>query len=815
MRLFLSLPWKILGLLSAFFLLVSVLITNSWINKNDQDFLALQKQLRDQDQRQLQVIDELLRNRVESWFEAFVHFQKNYGNNIEASAFFLGNEYEFLQLHWQINNLWLFDSQQKLYFSSNPQVPGELLSDVMQTFQQQRSQANVRCHPVCEQFFSIPLLLNQGEIAVLAVSNSLQETLAALNRATGADMAVLKMAGGQWSETPAKTLKIQPPLASTQQQLIDSLFTRMKSDTSVADVIRQGIRIENNQHAFLINMLPLEKSVQSSHFLIFIHDITESSQLHIAFQTKILWVSVTVICLSFIAFFVLTQRLQRRLLSITRSLPLLAEKRYSEFRQHQYISSYLFADEIDNLQESATLLSTELESLDNQIEHNTRELENIAMYDRLCGLPNRNMLNHLLKAAIAGLARNNKQLAVMFLDFDNFRKINDSHGHNIGDSFLIEAARRIKETIRDSDFACRFGGDEFVVVLQHQESQQGVTQVADKLLKRFHKPLHIVGQRFYVTTSIGIVITDNPQEQVEDLIRQADMAMYTSKDLGGDRYSLFTPEMYQRVIGRVQIENEMREAIDNNEICFALQPQIEISTGKLVGFEALIRWRHPQKGLIPPDEFIPVLENSENMIQLGYWGLKRAFTILSTMEELGFKNQRIAVNLSAVQLLDPNLLPFLKQQLIDFNRDGSQIELELTERTVVADIDTTLSIMAQLKQLGFTFSIDDFGTGYSSLAYLKQMPVNIIKIDRSFVSGMTENRADMQIVSSTIAMVQKLGMKVVAEGVETTAQLRMLQDMQCEIGQGYFISKPIMEYELYDLLPEKIKNGIWNNMDKL
>ncbi|WP_438865519.1 EAL domain-containing protein [Neptunicella sp.] len=815
MKFSLSLPWKILGLLSGFFLLVSALITNSWINKNDQDFLNLQKQLRNQDQRQLQVIDELLRNRIEAWFEAFVHFQKNYGNNIEATAFFLENEFDFLQLHWQINNIWLFDNQKKLYFSSSASIPDELQSDVIQTFKQQRSQTNVRCNPVCEQFFSIPLLIDQKEIAVLAVSNSLQETLASLNQATHADMVIMKMSGKQWATTPIKELDIQPPIAASQKLFIIDLFNKINANISVENVIHQGVRVGNNQHTYLINMLPIRASEQSSHFLTFIHDITESSQLHTDFQAKIIWVSITVISLSFLAFFVLTQRLQRRLLSITRSLPLLAEKRYDDFQHHQYISSYFFTDEIDNLQESATLLCHELESLDRQIERNTRELENIAMYDQLCGLPNRNMLNHRLKKSILALAGEARQVAVMFLDFDNFRKINDSHGHNIGDSFLMEAARRIKETINKSDFVCRFGGDEFVVVLEDQESLDDVMLIAERLINRFHQPMVIVGQRFYVTTSIGIVVTNNPLDQVEDLIRQADMAMYTSKDRGGDRYSLFNHEMYQRVIGRVQIEDEMREAIENEDISFALQPQIEISTGKLVGFEALIRWHHPDKGLVPPDEFIPILENSENMIQLGYWGLRRAFIILSKMEQLGFKHQRVAVNLSAVQLLDPNLLPFLKQLLIDFNRDGSQIELELTERTVVADIENTLTIMSDLRKLGFTFSIDDFGTGYSSLAYLKQMPVDIIKIDRSFISGMTDRQADRQIVSSIIAMIQKLGMKVVAEGVETLTQLNMLKEMNCEIGQGYFIAKPIMETELYDLMPDMLKNGIWDNMDKV
>ena len=237
--------------------------------------------------------------------------------------------------------------------------------------------------------------------------------------------------------------------------------------------------------------------------------------------------------------------------------------------------------------------------------------------------------------------------------------------------------------------------------------------------------------------------------------------------------------------------------------------------GRLFGFEALIRWFHPERGFIPPDEFIPLIENTENMLKIGYWGLKKAFEILQKLDDLGFKDLKVAVNLSASQFLDPDLLPFLRHQIKVFNRDPSQIELELTERTVVADIEQTLDTMRQLKEMGFIFSIDDFGTGYSSLAYLKQMPVDIIKIDRGFISGMNDSSADMQIVSSTITMVQKLGMQVVAEGIETLAQMEFLQDLHCEIGQGYFISRPIPERELYAMLPEKLHLGVWDNLDNL
>lgn len=814
MRVFLSLPWKILGLLSVFLLLASLIIGNSWINKNDQDFLTQQQQLLHQDKQQFTLINTLLRHRIETWFESFIHFQANYGDTIEATSLFLQLEQDYLQLHWLINNIWLYDTEKSLYFSSMQQTPPELLEDVRQVFEQQNSTSRIICTPRCEQYFNMPILVNKGNIAVLTVSISLQQTLAALNRATLANMAVVSLPQGASPSQSFQDLQIEPPIAESQQQFVQALLDDVTDKTNVAQVLRNGHRIRQQANTFLVNLLPLDENDKSDHYLLFVHDISESSALHSAFQKRVLWISIIVTIISLLTFFWLTHRLRKRLLSITRTLPLLAEKRYQQFRQHQYIGSELFSDEIDNLQMSASRLGDELESLDQKIENNTRELENIAMYDKLTGLASRNLLTQKLREYISALANHKASLAVMFLDFDNFRKINDTHGHNIGDSFLIEAAKRIKTCVESDNLICRFGGDEFVIVLPQQTLQQTIA-VAEKLLIHFRAPMLLVGQRFYITTSIGIVETNQANAEVDDLIRKADMAMYASKDDGGDRYRVFDHQMYQLVIHRMQMESEVRIALEHEQFSFALQPQIEINSGKLVGFEALIRWIHPDKGFIPPDEFIPILENSENMIQLGYWGLRRAFIILSKMEQLGFKHQRIAVNLSAVQLLDPNLLPFLKQLLIDFNRDGSQIELELTERTVVADIENTLTIMSDLRRLGFTFSIDDFGTGYSSLAYLKQMPVDIIKIDRSFISGMADRQADRQIVSSIIAMIQKLGMKVVAEGVETLAQLNMLKEMNCEIGQGYFIAKPIMETELYDLMPDMLKNGIWDNMDKV
>ena len=804
----------------AFLLVASVSLTYLWVTKNNQDYFVQQQTLLDQDQKQFELIRGLLRSRVETWFESFVHFQANYADNIEATAFFFEHEFDYLQLNWQINDLWLFDNKSELRFSTSKTQPSYILDDVAQVINTQSSVSNIRCALECQQQISLPILSSSGEMVILSVSSSLLEALAAVNRSTFAKLAILGTDKSPSNITPLEGLKltdltVKPPISFTSKQFMQALLKGLPNDLLLSQMLDSGYRLEKGDNVFLLNLLPIDPHLENAIYLMFVHDISESSLAHKQYQAQVLMISIVVVLLCGFALFLMIWKIRRRLLLLAEQLPLLAQKKYQEFRIHKFAKSRFFVDEIELLQDSASLLSEELESLDQKIEQNTRELENIAMYDRLTGLPNRNMLNYQLKKLLATVKRESNKLTVMFVDFDKFRKINDTHGHDIGDAFLINAAQRIRGCLRDSDMLFRFGADEFVVVFLEKSINQGAPILATKLLNSFREPIAVDEMLFYTSSSIGIASTEDASILMDDLVRQSDMAMYASKDSGGDKFSTFSDDMQKAVIRKVELENEVRDALERGEFSFALQPQVEIATGKLFGFEALIRWVHPERGFIPPDEFIPLIENTANMLKIGYWGLKKAFEILQKLDDLGFKELKIAVNLSASQFLDPDLLPFLQEQIKVFNRNPSQIELELTERTVVADIEQTLDTMRQLKEMGFIFSIDDFGTGYSSLAYLKQMPVDIIKIDRSFVSGMTVNSADMQIVSSTIAMVQKLGMQVVAEGVETSAQMKLLQDLRCEIGQGYFISRPIPENDLYALLPDKLQFGVWDKLDKL
>jgi diguanylate cyclase (GGDEF)-like protein len=817
MRRFVSLPLKIMSLILAFLLFASVSLTYLWVNKNNQDYLVQQQKLREQDLQQFELIRDLLRARVESWFESFVHFQANYADNIEATAFFFENEFDYLQFNWQINNLWLFDKNSRARFSTSENTPDYIVQDVEQVINTQSSISHIRCVDECQQQISMPILSGSGELIILSISSSLLEALAALNRSTFAKLAIVGNGDFDTSDksNSVKNLKIYSPISFTNKQFMQSILDRIPAQLSLSEMITSGHRLDGDNSMLLLNLLPIDPHLSNPIYLMFVHDITDTSIAHQQYQTQVLVTSIIVLSLCTLAVFLMTQQIRRRLLLVAKQLPLLAEKKYQEFHTSKFAKSRFFIDEIDLLQDSASLLGAELESLDGKIEQNTRELENIAMYDRLTGLPNRNMLNFQLKKQLASIKRDANRLTVMFLDFDKFRKVNDTHGHHIGDSFLICAAQRIRSCLRDSDMLFRFGADEFVVVFTENPVGKGAPILATKLIHSFKEPIAVDELLFYTSTSIGIASTEDASIGMDDLVRQSDMAMYASKDAGGDKYSTFNNTLQKAVLRKIELENEVRDALQRGEFSFALQPQVEIASGKLFGFEALLRWFHPERGFIPPDEFIPLIENTENMLKIGYWGLKKAFEILEELDREGHQNLKVAVNLSASQFLDPDLVPFLREQITTFGRDPKQIELELTERTVVADIEQTLETMYQLKAMGFIFSIDDFGTGYSSLAYLKQMPVDIIKIDRSFVSGMNDNTADMQIVSSTIAMVHKLGMRVVAEGVETSAQLKLLKSLNCEIGQGYYISRPIAEADLYQLILSKLKLGIWDNLNQL
>ena len=418
-------------------------------------------------------------------------------------------------------------------------------------------------------------------------------------------------------------------------------------------------------------------------------------------------------------------------------------------------------------------------------------ISKLAYHDTLTGLLNRFSLNSQLEQVLAMAHRDHRALAVIFLDMDRFKAINDTLGHAVGDELLITVAKRLRENVRDSDIVARLGGDEFVVVLTEVEDATAVARLADKILHVLAQPYLIGKNALHSAASIGLAFYPDDGEDGETLMKNADTAMYHAKSQGRNNIQFFTAEMNQITLKRLKLDHDLRMAMETKQFELHYQPQLDSRDGRIVGVEALVRWRHPRDGLISPAEFIPVAEETGLILQLGEWVLDEACRQLRTWQNDGIKDVTMAVNLSAHQLRSPVLLTQVAHALEKHGLAGSDLELEITETVAMHDPDASINQLKALRGLGVRLSIDDFGTGYSSLSYLKLLPIHTLKLDQSFVRDIETDSNDVAICTATIALAHNLGLAVVAEGVETEAQRLLLTSHQCDFMQGYLFSKPL------------------------
>lgn len=429
-------------------------------------------------------------------------------------------------------------------------------------------------------------------------------------------------------------------------------------------------------------------------------------------------------------------------------------------------------------------------------------IEKLAHFDQLTGLPNRVMLNDRVTYLLNSAQRNHESLAVMFLDLDHFKNINDTLGHTIGDQVLIEIAKRIKATIRDEDTVSRLGGDEFIMLFPNTDSNAALN-IATKLIAAVSKASLIDQHELIITPSIGIALYPNDGKDFETLLKNADTAMYRVKNDSRNNFHFFTQEMQLNLSRNLLLVNALRHALERNELEVYYQPQVAIEDGHIIGAEALLRWNHPELGMIPPAEFIPIAENSGQIIEIGEWVLRTAVQQTKKWIVEGISPMVIAVNLSAVQFRQPNLITLVTTILEEMQVPHEYLELELTEAVTMHDPKAAIEIMNQLHDQGIRMSIDDFGTGYSSLSYLKRFKVYKLKIDQSFIRDITTDSDDRAIVSAIIDMANNLGLHTIAEGVETAEQLAFLRLHGCNEVQGYYFSKPLPA----DLFTEFVKKN--------
>lgn len=432
-----------------------------------------------------------------------------------------------------------------------------------------------------------------------------------------------------------------------------------------------------------------------------------------------------------------------------------------------------------------------------------------SLHDALTGLPNRTLFLDRLQVAFARANRNfHTNFAVLYLDFDRFKLVNDNFGHLIGDKLLVEISQRLTSIMRESDTIARLGGDEFTMLVEEISSIEEATQVADRIRAEMAKPFDLNGQDFYATISIGIANWTRDYEQPEFLLRDADTALYQAKRSGRDGYKVFDKEMHQRALRLLQIETDLRHAIERNEFYLVYQPIVDLLDQKLCGFEALIRWQHPVHGLIAPLEFISVAEETGQIVPIGEWVLREACTQLSNWQKnnKADKDLWMSVNVSTKQFTHSDLVSLVTEIVKETNLDPKCLKLEVTESAMVDNIDYAVGVMENLKSLGLKLSIDDFGTGYSSLSYLHRLPLSSLKIDRSFVNQMSESVENQEIIKTIVSLAQSLHLEIIAEGVENSAQMSQLQDLACEFGQGYYFAKPLEATKAESLL-DKLSNS--------
>lgn len=418
-----------------------------------------------------------------------------------------------------------------------------------------------------------------------------------------------------------------------------------------------------------------------------------------------------------------------------------------------------------------------------------------AFHDKLSGLPNRALFIEHLKKAIAHAERHENYLyAVLFLDLDNFKTINDSLGHTVGDQFLAATARRLETTLRPEDVVARMGGDEFTILLNDIKSISDATRVAKRVHDSLSLPFHVNGRDFSTTTSIGIALSTPAYKETEEVLRDADTAMYRAKSLGRGRHEIFDPSMHENVMAKLKLETDLRLAVEREEFCLYYQPIMSLKNNRLTGFEALIRWQHPERGLVSPNDFIPTAEATGLILLIGNWVLNEACRQLRQWQHgrRGEQPLSISVNLSAKQFSQVDLVRQIESVLERTGLDARSLKLEITETAVMERAEEAVAMLGQLKALGVKLHIDDFGTGYSSLSYLHRFPVDELKIDRLFVSRMGADDESSEIVATIIQLAHNLGMKVTAEGVETIEQLAQLRSLSCEYAQGYYFSKPVI-----------------------
>ncbi len=579
----------------------------------------------------------------------------------------------------------------------------------------------------------------------------------------------------------------------------------VNNEASLKDIITTGVITKyKNDHYFVSAFEILFNNDNTSYFVVF-NDISETLILDQKFNQTFLLFSVFTMIIMFFVILLVLWKPMARIKKLKEYLPTLAKNnRIEGFSSGQH--SLLFWDEIDILEDSSNELAERLTHLNGAVIDREEKLKKIALFDSTTGLANRDNFLSNLQQKISELKQGSTFLAIFFIDLDRFKHINDTLGHDVGDKVLRTVAKRLQNSIRTSDQVARLGGDEFTILLNNIDSKDSILKVVKLILKSFEEPANIENKMINIQLSIGITTVNNPNDAITDVIKKADIAMYTAKASKTKRFSFFKAKMESVILNKFNLLNDFPNALLNQELQLYFQPFYSIQENKLFGFECLIRWNHSTRGVLMPDTFLPILKNTECMAILEKWileeGIKRCQQICKlTTEPLVF-----AINLSADCFMSNNLVKNIADLLETYQVKAQSIYIEIVEDTLINDIDVAIYRIKELQSLGVKVSMDDFGVGYSSLNYLRRLPADNIKIDRSFVSELFQDSTSQKLLASLIDLLINIGKTVTAEGVETIEQLEWLQQHGCHVAQGYYFSKPIPINEATLLIHSSFNN---------
>ena len=602
-----------------------------------------------------------------------------------------------------------------------------------------------------------------------------------------------------WLDTHFKMLKIEA------NKYYYQILKMVNEEVTVHELLSKGVISELESEHYFISLFPIPFIKNGRSFFVIFNDVSQTLSLDKKFnQTFILFSVATIFIMFFVILIVLWKPISR-IKKLEEYLPNLAKSKHIKpFSSGEHDS--IFWDEIDVLEECSNELAVRLNQLNNVVNDREEELKKIAMFDSITGIANRDNFLAALQQKVTKLKNDGSFIAIFFIDLDRFKQINDTLGHDVGDKVLTTVAKRLQNSIRKSDLVARLGGDEFTVLLDNLNNKESILKIVRMILKSFEEPANIDNKMINIQLSIGITTVSNPEDSITDIIKKADIAMYTAKASKTQRFSFFKTEMESIIFNHFNLLNDFPEALIKKELQLHFQPFYSIKENNLFGFECLIRWHHCERGLLMPDDFLPILKDTEYMPVLEEWILEEGIKRCQQLCELSARPLIFAINLSADTFMSAKLIQKISAMLITYQVDPKNIYIEIVEDTLISNIDAAITRIKELQYLGIKVSMDDFGVGYSSLNYLRRLPANNIKIDRSFVSEILHDETSQKLLASLIDLLINIGKTVTAEGIETKEQLEWLKQHGCHIGQGYYFSKPVAIDEAIKLITTSLDN---------